>query len=206
MKTPILDVNNKNVGEVELSDDIFATPIRKGLIYDTVKMQMASRRKGNSSTKNRSEVKGTTAKMYRQKGTGRARHGDYKVNLFVGGGTAFGPKPRDYSYKLPKKARKIALRSALSTKQKDGKILILDDFPVKEIKTKEAVSILSKLGIASGLIVVDAKNEILEKSVRNIVGIKLVRTEGINVYDLFKYEHTIIMKDALGKVEEVLKP
>ncbi len=206
VKAKVINIENKEVGSVDLSDEIFATKVNKALLYENVKMQLANRRKGTSSCKSRGEVNATTAKMYRQKGTGRARHGSMKAGIFVGGGKAFGPKPRDYSYEIPKKARKAGLRSALSVKSGEGRLIVLDEFPIKEIKTKPVVAFLKTLGIESCLLVVDAKNEKLEKSVRNIKHFKLIRAEGINVYDLLRYDHAIIMKQALEKVQEVLKP
>ena len=206
MKAKVIDIDKKAAGDVDLSDEVFAAKSNDALIYEATKMQRANRRKGCAATKNRSKVKGTTAKMYRQKGLGRARHGAKTAPIFVGGGKAFGPMPRDYSYRIPKKARRAAVRVALSQKQGEGKLLILDGFPMKEIKTKDAVSKLKNIGVNSGLFVIEGRDESLEKSVRNINGIKLVRTEGINVYDIMRYEHTIIMKDALTKIQEVLQP
>ena len=206
MKAKVINIEKKAAGDVDLSDEIFAASANDALIYEATKMQRANKRKGCAASKNRSKVKGTTAKIYRQKGLGRARHGAKTAPIFVGGGKAFGPMPRDYSYRMPKKARRGAVRAALTQKQSEGKLLILDGFPMKEIKTKEAVGKLKNIGVNSGLLVVEGKDENLERSVKNINGIKLIRTEGINVYDIIRYEHTIIMKDALIKVQEVLKP
>ncbi|MFH0799865.1 MAG: 50S ribosomal protein L4 [Pseudomonadota bacterium] len=204
MKETILNIARKQVGEVELSDGIFGMKAGSALIYEAVKMQRACARSGTAATRNHKMVSGTSAKMYRQKGTGRARHGDARTNIFVGGGKAFGPHPRDYSYRLPKKARKGALRAALSLKKQEGKLLILDEFPGTRIKTKDAVSALSRLGVKSGLIVALDPSEALVKSVRNIPGIKLLCCEGLNVYDLVSHEHAVITVPALAKVEEVL--
>jgi len=206
VKAKVINIEKKAAGDVDLSDEIFAASANDALIYEATKMQRANKRKGCAASKNRSKVKGTTAKIYRQKGLGRARHGAKTAPIFVGGGKAFGPMPRDYSYRMPKKARRGAVRAALTQKQSEGKLLILDGFPMKEIKTKEAVGKLKNIGVNSGLLVVEGKDENLERSVKNINGIKLIRTEGINVYDIIRYEHTIIMKDALIKVQEVLKP
>jgi large subunit ribosomal protein L4 len=206
VKDKVLDLNLKKVGDIDLSDEIFAAQPNRKLIYEVVKMQRAGRRQGSAMARNRALVSGTTAKMYRQKGTGRARHGDERANIFVGGGKSFGPKPRDYSYRLPKKARRSGLRSALSLKKREGKLLIVDALSFPSIKTKDAVSALSKLGVKNGLLVVDGPDEKLEKSVRNIPDIKLVRWEGLNVYDLLRYEHAVVTVSALQKVQEVLKP
>ena len=206
MKDKVLDLNLKKVGDIELSDEIFAARPNRALIYEVVKMQLANQRQGSAMVRNRALVSGTTAKMYRQKGTGRARHGDEKANIFVGGGKAFGPKPKDYSYRLPKKARRGGLRAALSLKKMEGKLLILDALSFPSIKTKDAVLALSKLGVKNGLLVVDGPDEKLEKSVRNIPNVKLIQWEGLNAYDLLRYEHAVVTVPALQKVQEVLKP
>lgn len=204
MKETVYNIEKKKVGEVELSEEIFKEGANIPLIYEVVKMQRACRRQGDAATRNRALVSGTTAKMYRQKGTGRARHGDARANIFVGGGKSFGPHPRDWSYKLPKKARRGGLRAALSLKRNEGKLLIVEDFSLPKIKTREACAVLGKLGVKSGLIVMDGRNENLERSVRNIPGIKLMRWEGLNVYDIMNHEHTVMTLPALGKVQEVL--
>jgi len=206
VKESVLDLKNSKVSDIELSDDVFASRPNKALIYEVVKMQRAGWRKGTVKTKNRALVSGTTAKMYKQKGTGRARHGDKKVGIFVGGGKAFGPNPRDYSYKIPRKARRGGLRSALVLKKNEGKMLIVDNLEFPEIKTKAAIAALDKLGVKSGLLVIDGTQKNLEKSVSNIPHIKVVKWEGLNVYDLMKYEHAVLTVPALQKVQEVLKP
>ncbi|MFA4874882.1 MAG: 50S ribosomal protein L4 [bacterium] len=206
MKETVINIKKAKVGDVELRDDIFAAKPNKALIYEVVRMQLANRRQGDAATRNHKLVSGTTAKMYRQKGTGRARHGDARTNIFVGGGKAFGPHPRDYSYRLPAKARRAGLRAALTIKRNEGKLLIIDEMPLKKIKTKDAISALQGLGVNQGLIVTEGKNEVLEKSVRNIPGVKLLRCEGLNVYDVMRYEHLIMTRAAMDKVQEVLKP
>jgi large subunit ribosomal protein L4 len=206
VKEPVLNMAKTQVGEVELDEAIFGAAPNKALLYEVVKMQLANRRQGDAASCNHKMVSGTTAKMYRQKGTGRARHGDARTNIFVGGGKAFGPHPRDYSYRLPAKARRGGVRSALAQKLRDGKLVVVEAFPFTEIKTKPLVAALAKLGVSSGLLVVEQRQEALEKSVRNIPNVKLIRTEGLNVYDLVRYEHAIITRAALDKVQEVLKP
>ena len=205
MKEQIINIEKKNVGEVELSEEVFSLKPNRALIYEVVKMQQASKRQGDASTKTHSTMSGTTAKIYRQKGTGRARHGDARANIFVGGAKSFGPHPRDYSYKMPKVVRKRGLAAALSQKKKDGNFIVLDDFPMTTIKTKDAIAVFTKLGVKKALVVVDGKNEKLARSVGNIPGIKLVSSEALNAYDLIKYEHTIITLPALTKIMEVLK-
>lgn len=206
MKETIFDANKKNVGEVELTDSIFGLKPSMPLIYEVIKMQRANQREGSAATRNHKMVSGTTAKMYRQKGTGRARHGDARTNIFVGGGKAFGPHPKDYGYSIPKKARKSAIRSTLSLKKQEGKLIVVDDLSMKKIKTKDAVKILSKLGVSNGLIVVDSENGMLSKSVRNIPHVKMLKWEGLNVYDMMHYDHVVLTMPALTKVQEVFRP
>lgn len=206
MKGTVLSSKNQQAGEVELSDEIFGAKVNTALLYETVKMQLANRRAGTASTRNRALVSGTTAKMYRQKGTGRARHGDARANLFVGGGKAFGPKPRDFGYRLPAKARKGGVRAALALKHQEGKLLIVDELPLAKIKTKDAVALFTGLGVADGCVIVDGRDEKLERSIRNVPGFTLLRWEGINAYDLMRHEHAVITVPALGRIQEVLKP
>ncbi len=206
MKEQVIDIKKAKVGEVELSDEIFGAEPNTALIYEVVKMQLAAKRKGTSSSLTRSAVSGTTAKMYKQKGLGRARHGDERAPIFVGGGKAFGPHPRDWSYRIPTKARRGGLRSALAVKQREGKLIIVDELSPKEIKTKAMADAFKNMGVNSGLVVVAGKDVKLEKSLRNIHGIGLIRCEGLNVYDLMRHEHAIFTREALEKVQEVLKP
>lgn len=204
MKETVYNTDKENVSEVELKDEIFGARVNKALIYETVKMQRACMRQGDAFCKNRTLVSGTTAKMYRQKGTGRARHGDARANIFVGGGKAFGPKPRDYGYAIPKKAKILALKSVLSQKKKEGKILIVDDFKMQKPKTKDAVEVLLKFGIKNGLLVVNEHSENVVKSFRNIPDIKLVKSESLTVFDLMGHEHVVITLPALEKIQSLL--
>lgn len=206
MKESVVDIKNKKVGEIELQDEIFGGTPNTALVYEVVRMQLTNRRQGDAASCNHKMVSGTTAKMYRQKGTGRARHGDARTNIFVGGGKAFGPHPRDYSYRLPAKARRGGLRAALAVKKQEGKLIVVDAMTVKEIKTKEMVAALKGLGVKNGLLVVEKADVALEKSVRNIPNVKLIRAEGLNVYDLMRYEHAVVTRAAMDRVQEVLKP
>ncbi len=206
MKGTVIDTSKKPISEVELADEIFGQKPNIALIHEVVTMQLANRRKGTAATRTRTDVSGTTAKMYRQKGTGRARHGDERANIFVGGGKAFGPHPRSYEYRIPRKARKGGLRAALALKQQEGQLLIVDSISPQEIKTKVVAETLKNLGVRSVLIVVDGQDEKLMKSVRNLSNVKLVRSEGLNVYDMMRYEHTVMTVAALERVQEVLKP
>lgn len=204
MKATVVNLEKENVGEVELKAEVFDAKGDRGMIYDVVRMQRASHRKGCAATRNHALVSGTTAKAYRQKGTGRARHGDYRTNIFVGGGKAFGPHPRDYSYNVPKKVRKGALKCVLAQKYRDGKMVIVDGFEMPEIKTKEFVKAMKRLGVQDGLVVLDAPNANVERSASNVPEVKVLRCEGLNVVDVLRYDQLVITKPALEKVQEVL--
>jgi len=197
----VYDIEKNKVSEIELSDSIFGVEIHEALIYEVVKMQMAARRLGTSSTKGRSDVRGGGRKPWRQKGTGRARVGTIRSPIWRGGGVTFGPKPRDYSFRVPKKMRKAALISALSMKAKEDRILILRDFPMEEIKTKKFKEVIDRFGLKSVLFVLDKSNPVLEKSSRNLKEIKIMRTEGVNVYDLLKYDSLVLLEPAVKMLE-----
>ncbi|MDO9529755.1 MAG: 50S ribosomal protein L4 [Syntrophales bacterium] len=197
----VYDIEKNKVSEIELSDSIFGVEIQDALIYEVVKMQMAARRLGTSSTKGRSDVRGGGRKPWRQKGTGRARAGTIRSPIWRGGGVTFGPKPRDYSFRVPKKMRRAALMSALSMKAKEERILILRDFPMDEIKTKKFKEVIDRFGLKSALFVLDKSNPVLEKSSRNLKEIKMMRTEGVNVYDLLKYDSLVLLEPAVKMIE-----
>ena len=199
----IYNTNKEKVSRVELDKKIFGREVNPHLLYEVVKMQLASRRKGTASTKNRSRVRGGGTKPWRQKGTGRARAGTIRSPLWTGGGIVFGPLPRDYSYRVNKKAKKAALRTALSSKLKENKLFILDNFNLAEIKTKSFLSILEHLKIEEALII-DNTNINLEKSARNVSSVKVLRPEGLNVYDILKYDSLIITQPGLEKIAESL--
>ena len=200
----VYDIENNKVSEIELSDAVFGAEINETAIYEVVKMQMASRRRGTASTKVRREIRGGGKKPWRQKGTGRARAGTSRSPIWRGGGTVFGPHPRDYSYSVPKKVKKAALASALSMKFKEDRLLILRDFPMDEIKTKKFKEVVDLFGWGKALVVVDKANQILEKSSRNLRNIKMMRSEGINVYDLLNHEHVVILEPSVRMIEEAL--
>ena len=199
----IYNTKKEKVSQVELDKKIFDREVNPHLLYEVVKMQLASRRKGTASTKNRSRVRGGGTKPWRQKGTGRARAGTIRSPLWTGGGIVFGPLPRDYSYRVNKKAKKAALRAALSSKLKENKLFILDNFNLAEIKTKSFLSILEHLKIEEALII-DNTNINLEKSARNVSSVKVLRPEGLNVYDILKYDSLIITQPGLEKIAESL--
>ena len=202
--TGVYNTDNKKVGEVELNDDLFGLEVKKHILHDVVKMQLANRRAGTASTKTRTEVRGGGAKPYRQKGTGRARAGTNRSPLWRGGGVIFGPKPRDYSYKLPKKVRKLGVRMALSTRFSEKNMLVLDGFDLADIKTKQFVDVMKKLNIENGLIVIPEKNENLEKSSRNVHGYKVIQVDGLNVYDILLHRRLVLLQPCLGQLEKRL--
>jgi len=199
----IYNTNKEKVSQVVLDEKVFGCEVKPHLLYEAVKMQLANRRAGTASTKNRSHVRGGGKKPWRQKGTGRARAGSIRSPIWKGGGTTFGPLPRDYSYRLNKKVKKLALRSALSVKLKEDKLLILDNFNLPEIKTKAFITTLSRLDIKDAFII-DDNNIHLEKSARNVPFVKVLRPEGLNVYDILRYDKLIITQSCLEKITRTL--
>ena len=187
-----------------LSEQVFGVKTRQHLLHQTVVMQLANKRGGNASTKTKGLVSGGGKKPWRQKGTGRARSGSTRSPIWVGGGTVFGPQPRDYSYRMPRKARRQALMSALSLKRSEGKIIVVDKFDVNEGKTKAMVQALKQLNVQSALILIAQPSEMLERAARNLEKVKVLRTEGVNVYDLMRYEHLVMTEEALKHLEERL--
>ncbi len=203
-KVTMYNISGDQVGEIELSDDIFGIEINENAMYEVVKNQLANKRQGTQSTKTRAEVRGGGRKPWRQKGTGRARVGSIRSPLWVGGGVTFAPKPRDYSYRLPKKIRKLAMKSALTSKVNNDEIVVLDGLNISAPKTKEMINILSNLNAdKKALIVMDGRDDAVIKSARNIPGVKTTSVNTLNVYDILKYDKFIITKDAVQKVEEV---
>lgn len=201
---PVYNTKGSQVGEIALNDNIFAVKVNKALLHEAVVMQLASRRQGTSSVKNRSAVRGGGRKPWKQKGTGQARVGSRRSPLWTGGGIIFGPSPRDYDYNLPKKARRQALKSALSAKVEAGEIIVVDAFNFTEPKTKVMTGILGDLKANKALIVTTDIDNNLYKSARNIPGVTAMVTDGLNVYDILAHDHLVITKDAVGKVEEAL--
>lgn len=203
-KVTLYDMSGAPIGELELNDNVFGIEPNEAVMADFVKMQLANKRQGTSSTKTRAEVRGGGKKPWRQKGTGRARVGSTRNPVWTGGGIAFGPRPRDYGYKLPKKVRRLAMKSALSTKVKENSIIVVDQLSFTEPKTKLMVQTLQALNIANKTLVVTADGDAnVMKSARNIPGVKPVRADFVNVYDLLKYDTLLITKDAVARVEEV---
>ncbi len=200
----VLDQSGQKISEMTLKEEIFLGEVKPHLIHEVVKMQLANRRAGTAATKNRSAIRGGGKKPWRQKGTGRARVGTIRSPIWRGGGVVFGPMPRDYSYKVPKKVRKGALRSAVILKAQEGKLLLVDKFEIQEAKTREFVKILKDLSVQEALFVVEGRDEALERSSRNIPGVKVLRVEGLNVYDIMRYDTLVITQQAFEKLEGVL--
>jgi len=203
-KVDVYNMNGQKVGDMILSDDIFGVEINTVAMHAAVVNILANARQGTQSTKTRAEVRGGGRKPWRQKGTGRARHGSIRSPQWVGGGIALGPKPRSYKYTLPKKVRRLALKSALSSKVLENDIVVLDDLKLDEIKTKQMVKVLNNLKVdSSALIVLPAVDEKVIKSSRNICGVKTALVNTINTYDILKYKKFIATREAIAKIEEV---
>jgi len=205
VKVDIKNLDGKKVGDVTLDDAIFGAEINEHLLWEVVKMQRANSRAGTHSTLRRDEVRGGGKKPYKQKGTGNARQGSTRAPHYVGGGSAFGPKPRDYSYSMPKKAVAGALRSVLSLRAKEAKLIVVDGFAIGEIKTARVAKVLTTLGCKSALFV-DAKNDQLDKSTRNLPAAKYLRPEGLNVYDIMNHETLVLSKSTVEYLTTRLKP
>ena len=204
--TDIYNTSKEKVGEIDLEDSIFSVEVDSHLLHEVVRMQLARRRQGSACTKTRAEVRGSSAKPYRQKGTGRARAGNRRSPVWRGGGTVFGPKPRDYSFKLPKKVRRRGLRMALSSRNTADTLLIIDEFQLEEIKTRKFVDVMDKLEVDNGLIVIPDNDDTLERSSRNVPGYKVLPVAGINVYDILLHKKLIIVQPSLDKIKERLQP
>ena len=196
-------INNKaqKVSQIDLVDAIFNIPVKGSILHEVVTMQLARRRSGSASVKHRSDVKGSGRKLFRQKGTGRARRGDVKSPLLRGGGSTFGPDPRSYAYKVPKKVRRLALKMALSSKLKKENLVVIDEFGLDKIKTKEFVKVMNALNTKNALIITEKKDETLERSARNVPNIKVLRVEGLNVYDILKYENVVLLESSIKSIE-----
>ncbi len=203
MQVEIINKDNKKVGKADLPDDIFGTDVKKGLLHEIVRNHLANKRQGTAATKTKGLVRGGGRKPYKQKGTGRARAGSNRSPLWKGGGTVFGPQPRDYSYKLPKKVKWGALSSALSAKFADDEVTIIDSITITEPKTKQVRELLDGIGINSGvLIIVPEKNEALELAARNIPKVDIARVSELNVYSILSHHRLLIVKDAVEKMKE----
>jgi large subunit ribosomal protein L4 len=200
----VYDISRTKVGETTLRDDIFSIPVQGHIMHEVVTMQLACRRSGTASTKGRAEVRGGGHKPWRQKGTGRARAGSSRSPIWRGGGVVFGPKPRSYAYKVPKKVRRLALKMALSSKLANGQLLILDQYPYDAPKTKEFVKVMENLQIDKALFITAGDDQVLTLSSRNIPYVQIMRTEGMNVYDILRYDYLVLFQPAISQIEERL--
>jgi large subunit ribosomal protein L4 len=197
----VINSKAQKVSQIDLVDAIFNIPVNGSVLHEVVTMQLASRRSGSASVKHRSDVKGSGRKLFKQKGTGRARRGDIKSPLLRGGGSIFGPDPRSYAYKVPKKVRRLALKMALSSKLKQENLVVLDELGLDTIKTREFVKVMNALNTKNALIITEKKNETLELSARNVPNIKVLRVEGLNVYDILKYENVVLLESSIKSIE-----
>lgn len=205
MKVPVWNMSGQQVDEIELRPDIFEAPVNVPLMHQALVRQLANARLGTHKTKTRGEVNRTTAKWYRQKGTGRARHGSRNAPIFVGGGIAHGPKPRSYEQRMPKKMRRAALRSALSVKAGQQQIVVVDQLELPEPKTREMREVLSRLNVGEdALILLPGRNETVEKSVRNLPKVKALHASYLNIRDLLQYEKVVMPLGALQVIESIL--
>jgi len=199
----VFNMNREKVGSIELSDEVFGAEVKEHLFYEVVKAQLASKRQGTQAAKNRSAVSGSSKKLYKQKGTGRARHGSLRAPVYVGGGQAHPPRPRDWAYEPPRRVRAQALSSALSKFGKEGRLLVVERFDLPEVKTKKLVDALETLKAQKKTLVVDSgQNDKLRLSIRNCKTHQFLPPEGLNVYDLLRHDTLILSKDAAKKLEE----
>ncbi len=205
MRVPVYSMEGAVVGEVELPPKIFQAPINTALMHQALVRQLANARQGTHKTKSRGEVNRTKAKWYRQKGTGRARHGSRNAPIFVGGGVAHGPKPRSYRQKMPRKMRRAALRSALSVKAAEQQIILVDQLSWDRPRTRQMVELLDNLNVeSSALILLAEKDEAVEKSANNLPEVKTLRANYLNIRDLLKYDYLLVPLDSLRIIESIL--
>ncbi len=197
----VLNQNGEKVDQTELTDSCFNIEVKPSVLHTVVKMQLANRRAGSACVKNRSDVKGSTHKLFRQKGTGRARRGDVKSPLLRGGGVVFGPHPKSWAIKVPKKVRRLALKMALSSKLQNESLMVLNGISLDSIKTKAFISILADLKLDNALFITAEKDVNVELSSRNIPGVKVLRCDGLNVYDILKYRHLVLLEPSIEQIE-----
>ena len=202
----VVNTSNEKVGEIELSAEVFDLTVKEHMLHDVVRMQRATRRAGNACTKTRVEVRGGGAKPWRQKGTGRARAGARNSPIWRGGGVTFGPKPRDYSFKLNRKVKKQALAMAMSARLQEGNLVVVDDFTMEAIKTKDFVGIMKGFDFENCLIIAESNNDNLKKSARNVNGFKVLTVDGLNVYDVLLHKKLMLVKPVVESLEKRLTP
>lgn len=200
----VCNSQNEQIGEIELNDEVFNVQVKSHLLHEVVTMQLAKRRSGSANTKGRSEVRGGGRKPWRQKGTGRARAGTRSSPIWRGGGVTFGPKPRDHTPKVNKKIRKQALKMALSSKCQENQVVVLDGFGLDEIKTKAFAEVLQAFDLDSVLVVIAERDDVVEISARNVPHTKVLRSEGLNVYDILRHQHLLLVKEAVPRIEAAL--
>ena len=200
----VLNTRAEKVGEIDLNDSLFNVEIKTGILHEVVCMQRANRRSGSACTKTRGEVSGGGAKPWRQKGTGRARAGSRTSPVWRGGGTVFGPKPRDYSYSMPKKVKRLALKMAISARNQEGNLVIVDSFELPEIKTKDFVGVMKNFEFDNCLLITSEIDDKISMSARNAVGYKVLSVAGLNVYDILKHSKLMLIQSSLAKIEERL--
>lgn len=203
----VVDVLNsvgEKVTQVDLADTVFNVPVKSSVLHEVVKMQLACRRAGSAAVKHRSDVSGSRRKLFRQKGTGRARRGDIKSPLLRGGGVVFGPDPRSYFYRVPKRIRRLALKMALSSKLQENNLVVLDRLELDQIKTKRFLEVVNALKVKNALIITDKKDEKLELSSRNLPDVKVLRCDGLNVYDILKYRSLVLLESSISDIERRL--
>ena len=200
----IVNTKNESVGEIDLNDEVFNREVKEYILHEVVRMQRAARRGGNACTKTRTEVRGGGRKPWRQKGTGRARAGTNNSPIWRGGGVTFGPKPRDYSFKVNKKVRQQAVAMALSARFQEGNLIVMDDFSLEAIKTKDFVGVMNVLDVQNGLIITNDASENLAKSSRNVNGYKVLSSEGLNVYDILLHKKVILIQPVIESLEKRL--
>ena len=199
----VYNMEGSEVGKMDLNDNVFAAKVNEHLMHMAVVLQLANKRQGTQKAKTRSEVRGGGRKPWRQKGTGHARQGSTRSPQWTGGGIVFAPKPRDYSFKMNKKEKNLALKSVLTTKVAENKFIVVDGLNFDEIKTKNMVNVLKNLEVKKALVVTDDDNKNVTLSSRNIPGVKTAFTNTINVYDILKYDKMVVAKDVISKIEEV---
>lgn len=201
----VYNIDRKKVGDIDLNDNVFGVEVNGGLLHQAVVMQLASQRLGTHATKTRAFVRGGGRKPWKQKGTGRARSGSRRSPLWVGGGTVFGPHPRSYAFSMPRKQRRLAIKCALSDKVQEGSLLVLDALDFEVPKTKQVVKLLQTFEVDNKALIITAEEaENVERSSRNIPGVKAINTTGLNVYDILNHDKLFVTKDAVARIEEVL--
>jgi large subunit ribosomal protein L4 len=205
-KVDVFDTEKQKVGELELDDGVFAAEIKPQLLHEVVRAQLAGRRAGTHCAKDRAAVRGSTRKIYRQKGTGRARHGMRRAPIMRGGGRTKGPRPRNYSFRPPRQVRRAALRAALSLFHKEGRLFVLDKFQLAEPKTRRVAEVLKRFAVDRGVIVDAAGNEPLRRATRNLARAAFFPPEGLNVYDLLKADQLLVTREGIAALSQALKP